>query len=67
MILLFQHTNSCFKFNPRANLTSTHEEKNTCCTFELLRDIIINTTGEKHMEVINCTVRAGGGGGCSRL
>ena len=29
-------------FDLRANLTRTYEENNTCCTFGLLKDIIMN-------------------------
>ena len=31
-----------FNFDLSANLTRTYEENNTCCTFGLLKDIIMN-------------------------
>ena len=44
-----------------ANLTCTFEEKNTRCTFELLKDIIMKHEGRKHVGEISCTFRAGKG------
>ena len=39
-ILQFQHRNSCCRLDLRANLNHTYEEKYTCCTFGLLKDVI---------------------------
>ena len=50
----------------RAYLTRTYEEKNTCCTFGLLRDIIMKYEGIKTHGIDELYVRVGGGG-CSRL
>ena len=44
-------------FDPMANLTCTFEEKNTRCTFELLKDIIMKHEGRKQV------VRSGQGKG----
>ena len=45
-------------FDPRAR---TYEEKNICCTFGLVKDIIMKYEGTKHKGEVNCSFGRDGG------